>query len=180
MCILSGIYVWAKIVEVTGIFQQNLVWCIVHNSLTTWRLVMKLNWNVITVLGFAILSKIYVLAKIAEVTATFSAKLGLMHCLQLLLNNLQDCYETWWGVKLPYGDVYIVRNSYSYSVIMLSTKNMYWLLLGVLEIPANCVSEVLSLITMKSVFNMNCMSILVPKSTGVNRLQGISPVRGNV
>ena len=40
----------------------------------------------------------------------FSAKLGRMRCPQLLLNDLQGCYETKWSVRLPYGDVHIVRN----------------------------------------------------------------------
>ena len=40
----------------------------------------------------------------------FSSKLGLIHCHQLLLNDLQDCYEPWCCVKIPYWDVHIVRN----------------------------------------------------------------------
>ena len=44
-----------------------------------------------------ILSGIYVWTKNVEMIAVklkgFSAKLGLVHCPQLLLNNVQDCYE---------------------------------------------------------------------------------------
>ena len=39
----------------------------------------------------------------------FSAKLGLMHCLQLLLNDMQD-YENLLGVRLQYGIVHIDMN----------------------------------------------------------------------
>ena len=40
----------------------------------------------------------------------FLAELGLKHCPQPLLNDLQGCYETQWSVRLPYGDVHIARN----------------------------------------------------------------------
>ena len=38
----------------------------------------------------------------AELSHYFFAKLR--------LNDLQDCYETQWSVKLPYGNVHTVRN----------------------------------------------------------------------
>ena len=55
-----------------------------------------------------ILSRISVWAKVVDMTAVgllrFSTNPGSD------LNHVQDCYETWWHVKLPYWDVHIVRN----------------------------------------------------------------------
>ena len=61
-----------------------------------------------------ILSGIYVWAKIVEMMADrlwhFSANLDLTCCPHLLLNDLQDCNETQWSVRLPLRCLHIVRN----------------------------------------------------------------------
>ena len=84
-----------------------------------------------------ILSVIYVRTKIVEMMTVgtytfFSAKLGQICCSKLLINDLQDCYETEWGVRLPYGNVHIARNK-PYIVLLTNNSTDCCLELGVLE-----------------------------------------------
>ena len=45
-----------------------------------------------------------------ELFGRFSSKLFLTRCPQLLPNDWQNCYETYWSVRLSYWDVHIVSN----------------------------------------------------------------------
>ena len=72
MCILSRINVKTKIVEMTAVESLSffLVSCVVPNSsLTSSRVVMKLNGVLDYHIGMCIFSEIFVWAKIVEMTA---------------------------------------------------------------------------------------------------------------
>ena len=102
MCILSKIFVWTNIVEMKTVELGHFFFCkscVVHNfSVMTCRIVMKLIGVLDYRIGMCILAGIYVFAEYVEMTAVkpsrFSANLGLMCRLQLLFNNLLDCFET--------------------------------------------------------------------------------------
>ena len=61
-------------------------------------------------IGMCILSGIYIWTKIVDMTAVVLSVFQQILVDALLLNDLQDCYETLWHVKLPYWNVHIVRN----------------------------------------------------------------------
>ena len=114
MCILSGIWIWAKKLELTAVWlrhfssKHGLMRCSQH-LLNNLHVVIKINWVFDYHIGMCILSRIYVWAKVVGLSH-FSAKLGLMLCMHFLLNELQYCNETQGSVRLPYCRVLILRN----------------------------------------------------------------------
>ena len=125
MFMMSGIYVWTKIVEImAGTFQHNLVSCVVHNSsLRTWRIVVKLNGVLDYYIGICIFSEIYVCTKIVEMTTVKTSTFFSKTWSDVLSSVMQYCNETWWNVRLSYGFVHIL--------LLCFQQKQYWMLVGI-------------------------------------------------